>query len=157
MEGWDLDWAAQELTSQRSRQWNRRRLGFKALNRSSNNIFYGKSLMCWWMARGKSISYIEALLSLVQSIALSWWRKVWGTDSSPHSIPTSTKTLADSVSYFKPEELTERQTLPLSTSNSLECFPLQLDFRAKLLQIQQFATKSGKQQQHKNKNRAWKK
>ena len=78
-----------------------------------------------------------------------------GTDSSPHSIPTSTKTLADSVSYFKPEELTERQTLPLSTSNSLECFPLQLDFRAKLLQLQQFATKSGKQQQHKNKNRAW--
>ena len=63
--------------------------------------------------------------------------------SLPHSIPASTITSAESASHFKPDALTERRNLPLSTSNTLDSFPLQLDFRTKLLQRQQYATKSG--------------
>ena len=65
------------------------------------------------------------------------------TRSSPHSIPTSTTTSADSAWHFKSEALIKSRTLPLSTSNTLENVPLQLDFCTKLLQRQQYATKSG--------------
>ena len=66
------------------------------------------------------------------------------TGSSPHFIPKSTRTMADSISSFKPEELTERRSLPLSTSNTPPpLMPAQPAFRASLLQLQQYAKKSG--------------
>ena len=62
---------------------------------------------------------------------------------SPHFVPTSTATLAGSVHQSKQEEINESYNLPLFTTPTFEDFPPLLDFRARLLQLQHHAEKTG--------------